>query len=170
MQLQWYSEQLFRHKQQLQQPVSYNYGQVLNHSSRKSGIGPSKAPKDYLLNWESEKATPSESFLPVQRCIHLWNFHGHIAWNTLHQQKMAQVEKRYSHSRALLQIKICQFSSVAQSRLTLCNPMDCSTPGLPIHHQLPEFTQTHVHWVGDTIQPSHPLLSPSPPIFNLSQH
>ena len=107
MQLKWYSEQLFRHKQQLQQPVSYNYGQVLNHSSRKSGIGPSKAPKDYLLNWESEKATPSESFLPVQRCIHLWNFHGHIAWNTLHQQNMAQVEKRYSHARALLQIKTC---------------------------------------------------------------
>ena len=48
------------------------------------------------------------------------------------------------------------FSSVAQSCLTLCNPMDCSTPGLPVHHQLPEFTQTHVHRVGDTIQPSHP--------------
>ena len=48
--------------------------------------------------------------------------------------------------------------------------MDCSTPGLPVHHQLPEFTQTHVHWVGDTIQPSHPLSSPSLPAFNLSQH
>ena len=52
----------------------------------------------------------------------------------------------------------------------LCNPMDCSTPALPVHHQLPEFTQTHVHWVGDAIQPSHPLSSPSPPAFNLSQH
>ena len=62
------------------------------------------------------------------------------------------------------------FSSVAQSCLTLCNPMNCSTPGLPIHHQLPESTQTHVHWVGDAIQPSHPLLFPSPPAFNLSQH
>ena len=50
-----------------------------------------------------------------------------------------------------------QFSSVAQSCLTLCNPMNCSTPGLPVHHQLPEFTQTHVHWVSDAIQPSHPL-------------
>ena len=48
--------------------------------------------------------------------------------------------------------------------------MDCSTPGLPVSHQLPEFTQIHVHWVGDAIQPSHPLLSPSPPTFNLSQH
>ena len=63
-----------------------------------------------------------------------------------------------------------QFSLVTQSYLTLCNPMDCSTPGLPVHHQLPEFNQTHVHWVGDANQPSHPLLSPSPPAFNLSQH
>ena len=62
------------------------------------------------------------------------------------------------------------FSSVAQSCLTLCDPMDCSTPDLPAHHQLPELTQTHVHWVSDAIQPSHPLLSPSPPSFNLSQH
>ena len=60
-----------------------------------------------------------------------------------------------------------QFSSVAQSCPTLCDPMDCSTPGLPIHHQLPEFTQIHVHWVSDAIQPSHPLSSPSlwPSIF-----
>ena len=56
-----------------------------------------------------------------------------------------------------------QFSSVAQSYPTLCDPMNCSTPGLPVHHQLPEFTQTHVHRMGDAIQPSHPLLSPSPP-------
>ena len=56
-----------------------------------------------------------------------------------------------------------QFSSVSQSCLTLCNPMDCGTPGLPVHHQLLKFTQTHVHWVGDAIQPSHPPLSPSPP-------
>ena len=63
-----------------------------------------------------------------------------------------------------------QFSSVAQSCSTLCDPMECSTPGLPVHHQLPESTQTHVHWVGDAIQPSHPLSSPSPPALNLSQH
>ena len=62
------------------------------------------------------------------------------------------------------------FSSVAQSCLTLCDPMDCSRPGLPVHHQLPEFTQIHVHWVGDAIQPSHPLSSPSSPSLNLSQH
>ena len=63
-----------------------------------------------------------------------------------------------------------QFSSVTQSCPTLCDPMDHSTPGLPVHHQLPEFTQTHVHWVGDPIQSSHPLSSPSPPAFNPSQH
>ena len=67
------------------------------------------------------------------------------------------------------QAKCDQFSSVSQSCLTLCEPMDYSTPSLPVHHQLQEFTQTHVHWVGDAIQPSHPLSSPSPS-FNLSQH
>ena len=67
----------------------------------------------------------------------------------------------------MLQSTLCfQFSSVAQSCPTLCDPM----PGLPFHHQLPEFTQTHVHRVGDAIQPPHPLSSPSPPAFNLSQH
>ena len=63
-----------------------------------------------------------------------------------------------------------QFSSVAQSCLTLCTSMDCGTPGLPVHYQLPEFTQTHIHWFSDAIQPSHPLSSPSPPAFSLSQH
>ena len=61
-------------------------------------------------------------------------------------------------------------SSVSQSCLTLWDPIDCSTPGFHVHHQLPEIFQTHVHQVSDAIQPSHPLLSPSPPAFNLSQH
>ena len=65
---------------------------------------------------------------------------------------------------------LSQFSSVAQSCLTLCDPMDCSTPSLPAHYQLLEFTQTHVHQVGDAIQPSHLLSSLSPPAFHLSQH
>ena len=63
-----------------------------------------------------------------------------------------------------------QIRSVAQSCLTLCDPMNRSTPGLPVHHQLPEFTQTHIHQVSDAIQPSHPLSSPSPPAPNPSQH
>ena len=61
-------------------------------------------------------------------------------------------------------------SSVDQSCPTLCDPTDCSMPCFPAHHQLPELAQTHVHWVGDAIQPSHPLSSPSPPVFDLSQH
>ena len=63
-----------------------------------------------------------------------------------------------------------QLSSITQLCLTVFDAMDCSTPGFPVHHQLPELTQTHVHWVDDAIQPSHPLWSPFPPTFNLSQH
>ena len=65
---------------------------------------------------------------------------------------------------------VVQFSSVTQSCPTLCDPMDCSTPGFSVHPQLLELAQTHVHGVGDAIQPSCPLFSPSPPAFNLSQH
>ena len=64
----------------------------------------------------------------------------------------------------------CQFSWVTQSCPTLCNPTDCSMSGLHVHHQILKFTQTHVHWASDAIQLSHPLLSPSPPTFSLSQH
>ena len=69
-----------------------------------------------------------------------------------------------------LRSHMLQFSSVAQSYLSLCKPKECSMPGLPVHHQLPEVTQTHIHQVSDAIQPSHPLSSPSPPTFNLFQH
>ena len=71
---------------------------------------------------------------------------------------------------ALVKYMIVQFSSVTQSCPTLCDPMNCSTPDLPVYHQLPEFTQTHVHQVGDAIQPSHPLSSPTAPAPNPSQH
>ena len=78
------------------------------------------------------------------------------------------------NNTALLWTFICtfllQFRSVAQPCPTVCHPMDCSMPGLPVHHQLPEVAQTSVHLVGDAIQPSHPLSSPSRPVFNLSQH
>ena len=70
----------------------------------------------------------------------------------------------------LLKVYSVQFSSVAQSCPTSCDPMNHSTPGLPVHHQLPESTQTHVHWVGDAIQPSHPLLPASPLALNFSKH
>ena len=74
------------------------------------------------------------------------------------------------HCRWILYQLSYQFSSVAQLCPTLFDPMDCSTPGFPVHHQLLELTQTHVHRVSNAIQPSHPLLSPSTPAFNLSQH
>ena len=74
------------------------------------------------------------------------------------------------HNTIWYWLRIHQFSSVAQSCPTLCNPMNRSTPGLPVHHQLLESTQTHIHCVGDAIQPSHPLSSPSPPALILSQH
>ena len=78
------------------------------------------------------------------------------------------MEYRLTHSTFLL--TAFQFSSVAQLCLTLCDPMDCSTSGFPVYHQLRKPTQTHVYCVGDAIQPSHPLSSPSPPALNLSQH
>ena len=80
--------------------------------------------------------------------------------------------KAYVHTKPIHEClqSSTQFSSVTQSCPTLCDPMNRSMPGLPVHHKLLEFTQTHAHCVGDAIQPSHPLLSPSPPALNLSQH
>ena len=78
--------------------------------------------------------------------------------------------KRHLFLGRKVMTNLVQFSSVTQSCPTLCDHMNCSTPGLPVHHQLLEFTQTHVHRVSDAIQPSHPLSSPSPPAPNPSQH
>ena len=86
------------------------------------------------------------------------------------QQNMFLLTKRKVGEESSWSLLCLMFSLVTQSCPTLCDPMDCSTPSLPVHHQLPEFTQTHVHWVSDAIQPSYPLPSPSPPAFILSQH
>ena len=86
---------------------------------------------------------------------------------TIHSDSVSQ-ENKMSLFQLLFAMK--HFSSVAQSCLTLCDPMNHSTTGLPLHHQLPEFTQTHVHRVSDAIQPSHPLSSRSPPAPNPSEH
>ena len=88
-----------------------------------------------------------------------------LRWMKMKRNKQKLVGWRKSGPQREISV-----SSVIQLCLTLCDPMDCSTPGLPVHHQLLEFTQAHVHWVGDAIQPSHPPSSPSPPAFNLSQH
>ena len=87
------------------------------------------------------------------------------------QQPNQKMDRKPKHifSKEDIQMTIC-CCSVCQSCLTLCDPMDCSTSGFPVLHYLSELVQTHVHWVSDGIQPSHPLLFPSPPAFNLSQH
>ena len=104
----------------------------------------------------------------TEKVLMLLYYQSHLRWpqsclSLVHQRKGKDIkEEGESYS--------VQFSSVAQLCPTLCRPMDCSTPGLPVQHQLLEFIQTHVHWVSDVIQPSHPLSSPSPPVFNLSQY
>ena len=99
--------------------------------------------------------------------VWLW----HLGRESYHQRwtNIASQEGRHLVFIFDMDILSVQFSSVAQSCPTLCDPMNCSMPGLPVHYQLPEFTQTHVHRVGDAIQPSHPLSSPSPAL-NPSQH
>ena len=85
-------------------------------------------------------------------------------------EKVLKLDIQQTKIEASSPISSLQFISFSQLSPTLCNPMDSSMPGLPVHHQLLELTQTHAHWVRDAIQPSHPLSSPSPPAFNLSQH
>ena len=117
---------------------------------------------------------PAPSHAPGQhRSVPIGN--SQLRNNFLGQQRESAVSNHHLHlsgqcTKNLLWFHPIQFSSVTQSCPTLCDPMDRSTPGLPVHHQLPQFTQIHVHWVGDAIQPSHPLSSPSPPVFSLSQH
>ena len=105
--------------------------------------------------------TISSSVTPSPPSLSLSHHQGPFQWVSSSHQVAKVLE---------LQHQSIQFSLVTQSCPTLCDPMDRSTPGLPVHHQLPELTQTHVHRVGDAIQPSHPLSFPSPPTFNLSQH
>ena len=83
---------------------------------------------------------------------------------------LMEVNLDCNYSSCIFKFSSVQFSSVAQSCSTLCDPMNCSTPGLPVHHHFPKFTRIHIHRVGDAIQPSHPLLSPFPPSPNPSQH
>ena len=105
---------------------------------------------------DSSLTLPSSSFINVGSigCPVLLSFLG-------------DTSSKYADSPAYYLFCYC---SITQLCLTLCHPVDCSTPGFPILHHLPEFAQTHVYWVDDAIQPSHPLLSPSPPALNLSQH
>ena len=113
--------------------------------------------------------TGDRNYIP---CLGRWSLNN---WTTREVPVMIlnDREKSISNKRNVSNKRnglLVQFSSVAQSCPTLCDPMNCSMLGLPVHHQLPESTQTHVHWVSDAIQPSNPLSSPSPPALNLSQH
>ena len=118
------------------------------------------------LGWEDplEKEMATHSSILSGKSHRQCNLVGFSPWG-LEESGLTELLNTHIHL-----ISINQFNSVSQSCPTLCDPMNNSTPGLPVHHQLPEFTQTHVHWVSDAIQLSHPLSSPSPPALNLSQH
>ena len=113
-----------------------------------------------ILRWY--RGYPSINFLFIILCL----------WTDINQVETTNVIKVLTMATKLwVNFKYSvQFSSVAQSCLHLCYPVNHSTPDLPVHHQLQEFTQTHVHWVDDAIQPSHPLSFSSPPAIHLSQH
>ena len=114
----------------------------------------------YMYMWGAEglQSRPPEKGLPGGPAVKTPRFHcrGHVF-------------RRWSETEISM-LRGQSVSSIAQSCPTLCNPMNCSIPGLPVHHQLPEFTQIHVHQVGDAIQPSYPLSSPSPPAPTPAQH
>ena len=93
-----------------------------------------------------------------------------MRWQNLSQSFLQRHLEHWPRGLIHHDLVSSEFSSVAESCLTLCNRMDCNMTGFPGHHQLPELAQTHVYQVGDAIQPSHPLSSPSPPTLNLSQH
>ena len=139
--------------------------------------------------WISESDTPGIWIpaLPFRRCIcntHYFTRNGNSLqhsclknpmdreawWATVHGVTESRTQLSGFHFTLSHRTDLKQFSSAAQSCPTPCNPMDHGTSGLPVHHQLPEFTQTHIHWVGDAIQPSHPLSSPLPPALNLSKY
>ena len=106
----------------------------------------------------------------VISCIYMWIVFvdsTRCRWQKIHESQLVAV---LAWDRILVSSRLYVLSSVAQSCQTLCDCIHCSTPGLPVHHQVPEFTQTHIHWVSDGMQPSHPLSSPFPPAFNLSHH
>ena len=116
---------------------------------------------------------PTSLCMTVSRFIHICkqsNFVCFYSWVIFHCIYLPHLLYPFLCQCSLSLFPCCQFNSVAQSCLTVCNPMDSITSGFPVHHQLLELAEAHVHRVGNAIQPSHPLSSPSPPAFNLSQH
>ena len=121
--------------------------------------------KDYSYVW----SLPLKKKLPIQGYHIHFKLQNHI-WGSNNLELLLNQLLKMSLQTIILSYFNFQFSSVTQPCPTLCIPMDCSTPGFPVHHQLPELAPTHVHWDGDAILPSHPLSSPCPPAFNLSQN
>ena len=121
-------------------------------------------PGAYYREWSKSERERQTLYINT----YIWDLERQYQWFYVQGSKHRCKEQTFGlNGRRFSSV---QFSSVAQSCPTLYNPMNCSMPGLPVHQQLPESTQTHVHWVSNAIQPSHPLLSPSPPALNLSQH
>ena len=128
------------------------------------------------LGWED----PLEEEMATHSSILGWKFHrqrrlaGYSPWDCKESDMTEQLTHisltGKGHLESFTSLACSCYCSVAQSCPTLCDPIDCSTPGLPVHHQLPELAQMNVHQVGDAIQPSHLLSSLSPPAFNLAQH
>ena len=139
---------------------------------------PSATPSSGFINWKSVLGFCARQAIPIEKLntslfnqlisapkqLLMWD--PKAPWSPWTSGYGALLGSRSFHVGSGDQL----VSSVAQLCPTLCNPVDCSTPGSPVHHQLPELAQTHVHRVSDATQPSHPLSSPSPPVFSLSQH
>ena len=151
--------------------AQYATGEEWRNSSRKNEEMEPKLKQHPVVDVTGDGS--KVQFCKEQYCIGTWNV------RSMNQGKLEVVKEEMARmNRNILGnielqrtgISSVQFSSVAQSCPILCDPMNCSMPGLPIHHQLPEFTQTHVHRVSDAIQSSHPLSSPSSPAPNPSQH
>ena len=130
----------------------------------------------YVNRWLSNILYPNRWFYKKKNFFHaaysvklMKHSQGPCGLGISKQQRVGE-SSHPGHFSGSVQFSSVQLNSVAQSCPTLCNPMDCITTGLPVHHQLLELAQTCVHQVGDAIQPSHPLSSPSPPAFDLSQH
>ena len=142
--------------------------QTRYHNTHLIEIKKKKVQRYWGIYWNVERFTKQLVAGLAFKCKFIWleNPHWYLRY-TFWRPVMSDKLKRMNH---FILTFIFQFSSVAQSCPTLCDPMNHSTLGLPVHHQLPEFIQTHVHGVGDTTQPSHPLLSLSLPALNVSQH
>ena len=115
-------------------------------------------------------STSGCELLSMSGCVNLVSRHQYCCSNSIWIHFDQSLPKFSQRAPLIIFGYSVQFGSVTQSCLNLCDPMDCSTPGFPVHHQFLELAQTHVHRVGEAVQPSHSLSSPSPPALNLSQH